>query len=545
MSDLTMNPMALYQMINDPRANPMQRMQAMQALRATRSQGAPSIGQAASTGEIAAPQGGGGPQLSPSQMLQQKQAQDRNSDSPLDVGAAAAQRAQAKLSSTPQGSGGANPDGGDIMPPQMMDMVKKFVGMGGADDGGDSEAPTPQEKGMALAQAGFGMAASGSPYFGQALGQGAMAGLQSLQQMRQQRALNNMKKAMMGFDVAKEQALEQSRADELAAKKDEIALRGKTIDQQNDYNKQHLQLMRDQLDQGKFTLTHDQFGNEKLLNTKTGETTEMPGNASGASVDRTAEAIANYKRAPLSAYALRTPYGMMISDKIYDYNPDYNDQLYASSLAARKKFDAGTNGDTIRSMNVALSHLQTFDAMVNAQDNGDVKAYNKFKNELARQFGGVQISGLDAAQTIVGDEVAKAILGNRTALADRQKYAEPLTTAKGKDAILGASDTFKALMVGQLQGQKHQYENEVKAKDFEDKLEPGVRDLLKDPRYQPGVNPVVDPGAAAGGGGGAKIIPDHDIEMLRSGKGTRAQFEAVYGPGSADPYLPKTAPGIY
>lgn len=70
--------------------------------------------------------------------------------------------------------------------PAFVEMVRKEMGGGGGE-------LTPEDKGLALAQMGFGIAASGSPHLGQAIGQGASYGLQTLQQLRQQRALNSMK----------------------------------------------------------------------------------------------------------------------------------------------------------------------------------------------------------------------------------------------------------------------------------------------------------------------------------------------------------------
>ena len=83
------------------------------------------------------------------------------------------------------------------------------------EDGGGlagMSAATPEDKGLALAQFGFGMAASKSPHLGQAIGEGGTSALKALQQMRQQRALNEMKKATLQNNMETAKSLREYRS---------------------------------------------------------------------------------------------------------------------------------------------------------------------------------------------------------------------------------------------------------------------------------------------------------------------------------------------
>lgn len=153
-------------------------------------------------------------------------------------------------------------------------------------------------------------------------------------------------------------------------------------------------------------------------------------------------------------------------------------------------FAKGKQGDLTRSMNVATSHLMTLDALGEALDNGNMKLANDLKNKLSDQFGGVPIAGYEAAAPLVGDEVAKAILGGGSALADREKFAAPLSSARNQASRRAATDTFKGLLVGQLHGLKGQYKNGTGLDDFEEKLDPAVAAMLKNPQFAPGNNPT-------------------------------------------------------
>lgn len=63
----------------------------------------------------------------------------------------------------------------------------------GSFDTTDSSLLTPQDKWLALAKAGLGAMASGSPYAAQAIGQGGLVGIEALNDLRKQRALEKLK----------------------------------------------------------------------------------------------------------------------------------------------------------------------------------------------------------------------------------------------------------------------------------------------------------------------------------------------------------------
>lgn len=122
------------------------------------------------------------------------------------------------------GGGGVRPTklNGTISP-MLLALTKQYMAQEDDEDGppmglggyrgagvGDEEL-TGEDKGLALAQAGFGMAASNSPHFGQALGEGGMYGIQALQNLRKERALNAMKNAQL-------ESIDAYRAAQIAAK---------------------------------------------------------------------------------------------------------------------------------------------------------------------------------------------------------------------------------------------------------------------------------------------------------------------------------------
>ncbi len=177
---------------------------------------------AASAGGPSAPMIGAGAQPMP-QPTSQPQPSDEH---PLVTGAKLANAVANPADVQPTGK---MPSGMKDWHPGLIDLVKQYS------DAANQVQPTDQDKGIALAQAGFGMAASSSPYFGQALGQGAMAGLQSLQQAKSQRAEMAMKMAQLQNEADyRNKSLEQSgtfQTGELANDAEQRRLQQAALDQ--------------------------------------------------------------------------------------------------------------------------------------------------------------------------------------------------------------------------------------------------------------------------------------------------------------------------
>jgi hypothetical protein len=90
----------------------------------------------------------------------------------------------------PPGMGDDDADMGNISP-LLIAMAQQQ--MGAMDD-----SPTDEDRGLALAQAGFATAAGESDNPLQNFGTGAVSGIQALQQMRQQRAIQRMREGLAG-----------------------------------------------------------------------------------------------------------------------------------------------------------------------------------------------------------------------------------------------------------------------------------------------------------------------------------------------------------
>lgn len=194
-----------------------------------------------------------------------------------------------------------------------------------------------------------------------------------------------------------------------------------------------------------------------------------------ANLQSTVKAIASYRQAPLTGMAMRSPYGAQLASAVNQYNPQYDATQYGSKTKARNDFATGKNGNTVRSLNVAVQHLDQLGQLSQALGNGDVQMFNRLGQSFAAQTGNPAPTNFDAAKQLVGDEIVKAIVGAGGGVGDREQAQANISRASSPQQLDGVIQTYKGLMSGQLSGLQRQYEHTTGLKDFEDYLAPETK----------------------------------------------------------------------
>jgi hypothetical protein len=193
--------------------------------------------------------------------------------------------------------------------------------------------------------------------------------------------------------------------------------------------------------------------------------------------DTMARAIAEYRLSPLSGWALRTPWGKQTMENVIALNHDYQATEYGARQSAARAFASGRQGDAVRFINVAIDHLSVADQLADALQNGDTRALNRLKNAVQSQLGYEAPLDFETAKLIVGDEIAKAVIGGVGSARDRSGLQDQLNAANSPEQLKGVSTTYKRLMAGQLGGLERQYETGTGqgAGKFQERLSPGAQ----------------------------------------------------------------------
>lgn len=197
------------------------------------------------------------------------------------------------------------------------------------------------------------------------------------------------------------------------------------------------------------------------------------------SAKNTAQMIASGQIPMLTGYALRTPWGQSVASQVKDLNPDYSAADYGSTAAALKMFTSGKTGNTVRSLNVAVQHLDQLGQLATALNNGDVQTFNRIGNSFAKETGNAAPTNFDTAKKIVADEIVKAIVGSGGGVADREQAANSINSAGSPAQLQQAIQTYQGLLTGQLNGLRQQYKESTKRDDFERFLLPETRSKLE------------------------------------------------------------------
>ena len=156
-------------------------------------------------------------------------------------------------------------------------------------------------------------------------------------------------------------------------------------------------------------------------------------------------------------------------------------QTYTTQTTAQNRFLSGPQGNTVRSLNVVVSHLQTMQGLSDALQNSDIPAFNRLAQRWAEETGQPAPTNFDTAKQIVGTEIIKAlgVMGAGTE-AERREAADSFNRARSPEQISGSIKVAQQLLGGQLQGLKRQFvaSTGLPADRFDEMLEPNTREFL-------------------------------------------------------------------
>lgn len=187
--------------------------------------------------------------------------------------------------------------------------------------------------------------------------------------------------------------------------------------------------------------------------------------------------IADYEIDPRTT-SIKGGHREQVLSAVAQYDPTYDQNSFGSRAKAIRDFATGTQGNAVRSFDVAIDHLDTLQKYADALKSGDVRLINGLRNKWLTETGSPLPTNVQAVAPIVGAEISKAIIGSNNALADREELRKPLQIANSPEQISGAIQGYKGLMAGQLKGLKKQYEDTTGKKDFDKRVREATRNAL-------------------------------------------------------------------
>lgn len=121
------------------------------------------------------------------------------------------------------------------------------------------------------------------------------------------------------------------------------------------------------------------------------------------------------------------------------------------------RFIMGADGRATVSLGTAIRHLDTIKQLAEAWSANDTQTVNRIRTALSREFGKDAGTNLNAAGSIVGPEIIKAIgVAGAGTKEEREHAGSQFSTAASPQQLLGAVETTQKLMAGQLEGRMRQ-----------------------------------------------------------------------------------------
>lgn len=229
-------------------------------------------------------------------------------------------------------------------------------------------------------------------------------------------------------------------------------------------------------------------------------------------------------------YSSRSPMGQILQ-KYNEAFPNASSEdlvkVYAGAqqtLSASRYFASGRGELVLRSFNAIADHIDAYKDIAAAFGTGDVRLINEAKARFQLQTGFAAPNNLEMVKTVLGDEIARAIIGGVGALADREAVQAPLSRANSPEQIAGVVSTVKRLVGGQFVALKQTYDSTGMAavQPFESRLTPAAKQLFAEklgPEHTgQGVSGSLPPGIPEGSTPVGKTQDGHTVYKTPDGK---------------------------
>lgn len=383
--------------------------------------------------------------------------------------------------------------------PILLQLAKHMMpGRGG-------DAPiSGEDKGLALANAGFAMAAGNSPNALQNFGAGAGAGIESLMKLRQQRALQRMR----------EQIADQQLIGRLATMRPPTAPRP-------------IKVGNDLVD----PVTHEVvYKGSPTADTEYGKTLVAAGIMPGTPeyVKRINEHMALSERKDRAAVAASESLAAARGDKdlpegtgdaflaqlpekdqgivkqlvegrilpqtistrngerayllraASQFDPTFDVANSAARFQTKKNFTSGVEARNITSADTLVGHINTMMDKAAKLDNTKIRKYNTVGNYLATETGAPEVKSFNIARDAVAKELTRLFRGTGGTLEEVKQFQSDINGSDSPEQLKAVTMTALELMDSRLEGLANQYNRGMGTdKHGRDLISPHAREILE------------------------------------------------------------------
>lgn len=167
------------------------------------------------------------------------------------------------------------------------------------------------------------------------------------------------------------------------------------------------------------------------------------------------KAIVEGRQTPPASFAQKSPYWQDVMQKVYQVDPQFNEQR----AQVRKAFTTGSDGRNIGNLNTAAVHLDTLGEIAKALDNGTFQPGNALWNQAKTMFGGSVPTSYEALRQAVAGEMDSALHGTST-IPGREAIAATMPAKGAPGQMSNVVNTNLGTLYQKLNTYKERYEQQ-------------------------------------------------------------------------------------
>lgn len=177
--------------------------------------------------------------------------------------------------------------------------------------------------------------------------------------------------------------------------------------------------------------------------------------------------LVDYKIPLPSGFALKAPFWQEILGRAALYDPSFDATQYQVRMSVKRDFNSGKSATNIRSLNTAISHLETMAYKASKLDNSSLPIWNSIVNKGITAVGDPRVVGLNTTATAVESELASVFKGMGATDQEIKAWRANFNSSQSPKQIKESIDTAVELLGGRLQALNSQYETGMgRPKDF-------------------------------------------------------------------------------
>jgi len=165
---------------------------------------------------------------------------------------------------------------------------------------------------------------------------------------------------------------------------------------------------------------------------------------------------------------------------VNQYNPNYQQGLFAAKSGVLKDFTSGPQSKNIIAINQAISHMGTLDELGAALKNKDIQAVNRLTNLLATEFGDPRVNNFELATQAVGDELMRTFRQVGASENEAVAFQKKFQVAGSPDQIHEALQTGAKLLHGRIKAVNNSWKRGMDTEeDYPKLIDPEPARVLK------------------------------------------------------------------